>query len=189
MNNLLLTIAFIGTTVDCMAHATISKATINDIAHIAKIHHTAWQAEFSNLLSRAAVEKMNYAFCKSFWKRYFNKENAQTYIAKIDNHIAGFISIIKNNPSLSDLGADSEIDKIYIAPEYQGQGIGSKLVKYILEILQKKGYKKTIVKTFIKNKKAQQFYEKLGGICIQEKNYYDYHSLVKIKIYMFVLPK
>ena len=185
--SIVLGIIFAVAEVRCMADVTISKATVDNIAQIAAVHHSSWQAEFSEILPRNVVEKMTYAFCVAFWKEYFEKNDSksETYVAKINNHIAGFIALIKsNNP---EYASDSEIDKIYVAPEYQGLGIGSLLITYGLKRLQDKGFKRTIVKAFIENTKAQSFYEKLGGTYIKDAEIVDYHSTIKVKVYSFPL--
>ncbi len=46
---------------------------------------------------------------------------------------------------------------------------------------------RSLVKVFIENKKAQAFYEKLGGVFIEEIESVDYHSIITVNVYEFVL--
>ena len=184
---LLFIMIWVGSRVHCMVDITLSKATVDDLAELAKVHHASWQAEFAQMLSKEVVEKMDYEFCTSFWKHYFETGDPckETYVAKVKDHIAGFVAIIKYDDLA--LGYDSEIDKIYVSPEYQGLKIGSRLINYALKILKKEGAEKTIVKVFIKNKGTQQFYEKLGGIYIKDADIPDYHSTIRVRMYAFDL--
>ena len=166
-----------------MADITLARATVADVAQIATVHHLTWQAEFAKMLPSEVVKKMSYDFCVSFWKEYFKKggSGTETYVAKINHQVAGFVAIIKNTKH------ESEIDKIYVDPNYQGRGIGSALTTYVFKMLKEQGFEKAIVKVYIKNKKAQAFYEKLGGVLVKEADIVDYHSIIKVKVYEFAL--
>ena len=69
------------------------------------------------------------------------------------------------------------IDGMYIDPEYQGKGIGSKLIEHLLQIHQPK--KKWILETPSFSKRNHHFYEKYGFVRTKEvKNdigWIDYH--------------
>ncbi len=164
----------------------IAQATAEDIPHIASVHHASWQAEFAELLPSEVVEKMSSEFCVSFWREYFKRGDvhAETYVAKIGTHVVGFMAIIKHK---DELDYDCEIDKIYVSPQYQGRRIGSRLSNAVFDILRKEGCKKALVKVFIKNEKAQRFYERLGGVYIKVEEILDYHSTITVKVYTFAL--
>lgn len=190
MNNIKLGVVFsmifMGQRIWSMEDILIAKATIEDTPQIASVHHASWQAEFAEQLPCDVVEKMSSEFCVSFWQEYFKRGDvdAETYVAKIGTHVVGFMAIKKHT---DELDYDCEIDKIYVSPKYQGQTIGSKLTNAVFGILKKEGFKKALVKVFIKNEKAQKFYERLGGVYLKEEDIPDYHSTIRVKEYIFAL--
>ncbi len=139
---LVLLISMVGAKVWCMTdNSMLSRATVDDSAQIANVHHVAWQAEFAKMLPSDVVNKMSYEFCESFWQEYFKKGDIlnETYVAKIGNKVVGFVAFIKKNKD------ESEVDKIYVDPNYQGRGIGSVLISYVLKILKERGGKRVIL--------------------------------------------
>lgn len=75
-----------------------------------------------------------------FWpketlKNCTNKDDILFYVVELENKIIGF-SIVNLNESLGK----SEIENIFILPEYRKNGIGKKLVDDILKELKKRKY-------------------------------------------------
>ena len=84
----------------------------------------------------------------------FNKDDIYVYIA--DKKIIGFIICQKNTEK-----NEIYIDEFWLKSNYQGRGIGKKIMKYIEDDYKKKGFN-TI--NFMANKKAKAvgFYKKLN---------------------------
>ncbi|MCX7881080.1 MAG: GNAT family N-acetyltransferase [Patescibacteria group bacterium] len=80
--------------------------------------------------------------------------NSQTWIAKINKQVIGFCTAkrVKKN----------EIGAIYILPQFQGKGIGKKLMKKALKWLEKN--KDIYVNVVSYNQKAINFYQSFGFI-------------------------
>ncbi|RYD03549.1 hypothetical protein N752_19270 [Desulforamulus aquiferis] len=71
----------------------------------------------------------------------------ETYVAEIEGKVVGFISLIENF-----------IGGLFIAPLYQGKGIGSELIKKACSVKEKE----LVVEVYKENLKAQEFYKKCG---------------------------
>ena len=66
----------------------------------------------------------------AYLKEQLAKENdtgETTFVAKIDGRVVGFI-----NPRIDEQG-HRRVGAIYVSPESQGEGVGSKLMKYALD--------------------------------------------------------
>lgn len=69
----------------------------------------------------------------------------------------------KNNPTLTDDGEYAELLSIGVSEDYQGKGIGKKLLLNLENELKEKGIKKLSLTTdYYNNDKAIQFYKGLG---------------------------
>ena len=72
------------------------------------------------------ILKINQAsFLQPWPKKEFKRFSEQTFVAEKDKRVAGFI-IVKNNNKAA------RIKLIAVAKSYQKQGIGKKLIEYIL---------------------------------------------------------
>lgn len=86
-------------------------------------------------------------------KKYY-LPNADSYVYEDKHKIKGFISIVD----------DKHIGALFVAPEYQNQKIGSKLINYV-----KKIYSELSLKVYIKNAKALRFYQNHGFKIVAEQ--------------------
>jgi len=113
-----------------------------------------------------------------FLNRDFNSNGKDIYflIAKIDGKIVG--TIAKSSPNTiivaninEDLSRIPEVSSVYVLPEFQNQGIGSKLFNSIIEY-----FKKENSKSFVMDggyKKSQIFWiNKVGKPTIILKDYW-----------------
>src|SRR5699024_4922489 len=91
-----------------------------------------------------------------------NVHERMVYVAETDDgEIVGFSTGGKEREGKYD-GYDGELYAIYIFEEYQGKGIGKKLVQPVADELIKAGFRSMLV-WVLKDNDAKHFYEKLGG--------------------------
>lgn len=89
--------------------------------------------------------------------------NSKYYAYELNNEYIGFICIL-------DLGAELEIIDVFVMPEYQGNGYGDKLLKYILDNYKNRNY---FLEVNVNNEKAINLYKKNGfEILTIRKHYY-----------------
>lgn len=88
-------------------------------------------------------------------------------VAEQNNQVVGaaWTRIIPANGHIND-----ETPELFISilPEFRGYGIGTKLMKKLLELLQAKGYSKTSL-SVQKDNPAVRFYMRLGYRITEEK--------------------
>lgn len=84
------------------------------------------------------------------------------YVATSEHQIVGtFALLVMEN--LGHLGAPSAIiEDVAVDPQWQGQGIGTKMMRYALEVANLKGCYKAVLSANLKRKRAHAFYESLG---------------------------
>ena len=86
--------------------------------------------------------------------RKYYLPNTETYVFEDKHQIKGFISTID----------DKYVGALFVAPKYQNQNIGTKLLNYT-----KKLYPELSLKVFCKNIKALHFYQKNGFKIMSEQ--------------------
>lgn len=93
-------------------------------------------------------------------------ENVLCYVAKNDDKVLGFV-LIEETPY------DFDILEIVVDQELRGRGIGTMLMKRVLDYAKLTHKEKTTLEVASDNKSAISFYEKFGFSQISvRKNYY-----------------
>ncbi|MDE1766909.1 MAG: GNAT family N-acetyltransferase [Thaumarchaeota archaeon] len=85
--------------------------------------------------------------------------NEAVYVAAIGSKVVGAASIIIEQKFIHKGGKAGHIEDVVVAKEFQGKGIGQKVVQALLEHAEKKGCYKTILDC---SDDLIPFYEKLG---------------------------
>ena len=94
---------------------------------------------------------------KWYMRWLYRRDPNGIFVAKIDEEIVGFIACDSNWDE--EFGA---IHEIAVKREYQGKGIGKRLLKTGIEYLKGKGFKYIELYVGEKNYRAISFYEKFG---------------------------
>ena len=85
--------------------------------------------------------------------------NQVTYVAVKGSRVIGSTTIIIEQKFIHGGGKVGHIEDVVVAKEFQGKGIGQKIVKSLLEYAQKHGCYKTILDC---SDELVPFYEKIG---------------------------
>lgn len=141
----------------------IEKAKPEDAERICEIRDTAWLEVYPNGelgITREDVELMAKGPEDRFLKNriaYLQKALAsgetKIFVAKLDGLVIGYIDPYEENGRRS-------IGSIYVAPGYQGQGIGGQLLQKVLDMYGRE--KDIFLEVVTYNQNAISFYEKFG---------------------------
>jgi GNAT superfamily N-acetyltransferase len=143
-----------------MADLKIQEAEIKDIYNIGLVQKTTWLATYVNEENNITTEDI---LSKNFigpdriaaWEKSFleNNGNRKILVAKEANLLIGFCiseKCLENN----------KLKALYVLPEYQGHGVGKRLISEALNWLG--NYKDIILGVVKYNHKAINFYKKFG---------------------------
>jgi ribosomal protein S18 acetylase RimI-like enzyme len=144
----------------------IERAIPDDAEIICDIRDRAWLETYPNTELGITVEDVrvmaqgpNGEYVPrraSYLKEQLAKDgpNQATFVAKVDNKIVGFI-----DPRIDEIN-HRRIGAIYVAPEAQGRGVGSKLMKQVLDYY---GREQDIYLEVVSyNQNAIDFYKRFG---------------------------
>lgn len=142
--------------------------TYEDQEQIAKIKVDGWKETYEGMIDKNYLEQLNY---ETETKKYQDSyEDYKDLVFVIENNntkeILGYACIKLNKVEY----CDSELVSLYIKPGYKGLGIGTKLFNHITNYLKELGKKNMILWCLKDNTNSLNFYKKLGGTILKEKD-------------------
>jgi ribosomal protein S18 acetylase RimI-like enzyme len=143
----------------------IRKAEPRDATAIAGVHHAAWRGAYAGIIPHTALNRMLSRRGKDWWSQAI-KRAASVIVVEIGGEIAGYATLGRNRAR--ELRQQGEIYELYLRPEYQGVGLGSRLFAAARARLASHGLKGLVVWALEDNTNALNFYAGAGGIDIAE---------------------
>lgn len=139
----------------------IRKSYPTDAYTLIKIGDAIWKSEFYDVLPSGFFQEMVHNIDKrvDHLKNQI-QENNRIFVALDDDVIVGFVFYARTQNVVYN--ASAEIRSIYVLPEYQRQGIGTKLFKMAADELKKLGFRSVIIDCPL-NSSGIHFFLKLGG--------------------------
>lgn len=156
----------------------IRKAEPGDAAAIASIHHAAWQGAYAGIIPHRALGAMINRRGESWWAGAIRRA-ASVLVVEVGGTVAGYATIGRNRSR--DLKQQGEIYELYVKPEYQGIGLGTRLFQAARQRLDAHGLKGLVVWALEENDNATSFYHGIGGRDVAEGvEIFDQKALRKI---------
>jgi ribosomal protein S18 acetylase RimI-like enzyme len=143
----------------------IRKAEPSDAEDIADVHHAAWQGAYAGIIPHRALNAMINRRGSAWWANAIRRA-ATVLVVEIGGKVAGYATVGRNRAR--DLPQQGEIYELYLRPEYQGVGLGSRLFAAAREKLAAHGLKGMVVWALEDNANALAFYEGAGGRDVAE---------------------
>ena len=145
---------------------SITYATPADAEDIARIHHTAWQESYKGIVDQSYLDTLRYDDFLARRRRILNSPQTDSIhlVAKCPQSVGFCDAGISRT-----LGYKGEIYAIYIANDYKQLGIGMMLMRKASEYFVQNDLFPFIIWVLADNTPARGFYEKLGGVAVQEK--------------------
>lgn len=143
----------------------IRRADPSDAVAIAEVHHAAWQGAYSGIIPHRALNTMIGRRGSDWWANAIRRA-ASVLVIEIGGDIAGYCTLGRNRAR--DLRQQGEIYELYLRPECQGVGLGTRLFKAARQKLADHGLKGMVVWALEDNVGALSFYQGIGGRDIAE---------------------
>lgn len=156
----------------------VRKAVAGDAAAIADIHHAAWQGAYAGIIPHRALTAMINRRGRDWWAAAIRRA-ASVLVIEVGGDIAGYATIGRNRAK--ELRQEGEIYELYVRPEYQGIGLGTRLFAAARERLSGHGLHGLVVWALEDNSNALAFYQGAGGRDIAEGvEIFDQKALKKV---------
>jgi len=143
----------------------IRKAEPRDAAAIADVHHEAWRGAYAGIIPHRALNAMINRRGRDWWANAIRRA-ASVLVVEIGGEVAGYATIGRNRAR--ELKQEGEIYELYLKPEYQGIGLGSRLFAAARQRLRDHGLRGLVVWALEENANAVDFYAGAGGRDIAE---------------------
>jgi ribosomal protein S18 acetylase RimI-like enzyme len=141
----------------------IRLARTGDAEHVAAIHDAAWMEAYRGIIPGAHLEKMVQRRGASWWENAISR-GSRIAVLDFDGVPIGYASYGRNRAA--SLPYRGEIFELYLKPEFQGLGFGSRLFSAARRELANHGLTSIVVWSLGENERAVRFYERLGGLLV-----------------------
>ena len=143
----------------------IRKAEPRDADVIADVHHEAWRGAYAGIIPHKALNAMINRRGREWWANAIRRA-ASILVIEVGGKVAGYATIGRNRAR--ELKQEGEIYELYLRPECQGIGLGSRLFSAARQRLDAHGLKGMVVWALEENANALDFYVGAGGRDIAE---------------------
>ena len=156
----------------------IRKAEPRDAEAIAEVHHEAWRGAYAGIIPHRSLNAMISRRGRDWWANAIRRA-ASVLVIEIGGRVAGYATIGRNRAR--ELPQQGEIYELYLRPECQGIGLGSRLFTAARQKLAAHGLKGLVVWALEDNTGALSFYSGIGGRDIAEGvEVFDQKALKKV---------
>jgi ribosomal protein S18 acetylase RimI-like enzyme len=133
-----------------------------DADAIARVHVETWQSTYAGLVPADYLARMSVARSSPQWHRAAAQaeKGNDLMVAEVDGEVVAFVSFgPTRTPQMAFSG---EVYALYVGIDWQGQGLGRRLLATALAALRKEGHRSAMVWVLAANP-ARFFYEAMGG--------------------------
>ncbi|MDZ5699277.1 MULTISPECIES: GNAT family N-acetyltransferase [Phyllobacteriaceae] len=143
----------------------IRRADPQDADAIAAVHDRAWRGAYAGIIPHRALNAMVGRRGPRWWANAIRR-SATVLVMEVGGEVAGYATLGRNRAR--QLKQDGEIYELYLSPEYQGIGMGTRLFEAAREMLVAHGFEGVVVWALEENTGAISFYQSAGGRNVAE---------------------
>lgn len=147
---------------------TVRPAQVKDAESIAFVQIATWRTAYKNIIDAEYLDSLLVHQRSDYWHSRLEAP-AEAVIMVATNsfgEVIGFASAGPNHAESSPYAG--EIYGLYVLDPYQRQGIGRRLVQAVVRLLRARDMNSLVIWVFKANP-AREFYAKLGGRPVQER--------------------
>lgn len=151
----------------------IRRARPEDAPGIARVHVETWHAAYAGLVPDDYLVRMTVSGQTLTWRKVLSRTRTEERVAVAEvpdvngvPAIVGFGSFGRQRSS--DLLYSGEVFTLYVAPDWQGHGLGRRLLQWMFRGLFERGIPDCVVWVLADNP-ARFFYERMGGHRVAER--------------------
>lgn len=149
-----------------MSTITIRAARPGDARGIARLDVETWRATYAGILATPFLVGLSAQRREVGWATVIEREPRDVRVAvDSDGNIVGFGSCGRNRENAEFAG---EVFTLYVAPDWQNQGIGRALLLALFERLATQGCGSAII-WVLRDNPGRFFYQRVGGREVRRK--------------------
>jgi GNAT superfamily N-acetyltransferase len=137
----------------------VRPARLSDAGALSDVHYAAWREAYQGIIPSLVLERMVRRRGAPWWRDIMKRR--AILVLEVGGDVVGYASY---GPAVNEQRRSAaEIQEIYLAPEYQGIGLGSRLFSAVVKTVRAKAYTSLLVRALAENQRAIEFYERRGG--------------------------
>jgi ribosomal protein S18 acetylase RimI-like enzyme len=145
----------------------VRRAEIRDAAAITAVHDTAWRFAYDGMIPGKELTRIISRRGPRWWDRAIRRGTA-ILVLEVGGEICGYATVGPNRAR--NLAQKGEVYEIYLKPEYQGIGLGTRLFLAARRELGRFGFDTVVVWALADNENACRFYKNAGGRKVAKAN-------------------
>lgn len=148
--------------------------TENDLSELREISYKTFTDTFQSMNTPSVMEAyLKQAFDREKLQRELLTPGSSFYFLTADGKPAGYLKVNEASAQTDIHDPESlEIERIYVAKDFQGMGLGQLLINKAFEIAIAKKKSYVWLGVWEKNEKAQRFYKKNGFTVIGAHSFF-----------------
>ena len=140
---------------------SIRRARPGDARMLSEVFDAAWAEAYQGIIPGVALRRFIAKRGVPAWRAMIGRGRGLAAM-EAGERIVAYAAYGRARDRL--LRTEGEIDELYVVPEYQGLGLGSRLFRAVRNDLTDHGLTRVGVWALAENSRARTFYEGLGGI-------------------------
>lgn len=145
---------------------TIRRAAVADAAAIAEVHVETWRDTYAGLVPSRVLVGMRRRHKAAMWSQALDRRRTRQVVMVAEDDAGAVVGFGSCGPAKGvDLDFDGEVYTLYVLPDYQGRGIGARLLAGLFEALLVGGSRSALIWVLAGNP-ARFFYQTAGGAWI-----------------------
>lgn len=140
---------------------SIRRARSSDAGMLSNVFDAAWREAYQGVIPGVPLQRYLAKRGPKVWQSMIGRGRGLAAVEFGDKVVA---YAAYGRVRERGLKAEGEIDELYVAPEYQGLGLGSRLFRAVRNDLADHGLPRLAVWSLAENVRACAFYEHLGGV-------------------------
>jgi ribosomal protein S18 acetylase RimI-like enzyme len=145
----------------------VRRAEVRDAEAITAVHDTAWRFAYDGMIPAKELTRIISRRGPRWWDRAIRRGTA-ILVLEVGGAICGYATVGPNRAR--NLAQKGEVYEIYMKPEYQGIGLGTRLFLAARRELARFGFDTVVVWALADNENACRFYKNAGGRKVAKAN-------------------
>lgn len=145
----------------------VRRAEVRDAEGITAVHDAAWRNAYDGMIPAKELSRIIARRGPRWWDRAIRRGTA-ILVLEVGGAVCGYATFGPNRAR--NLVQKGEIYEIYIKPEYQGIGLGTRLFLAARRELSRFGFDSVVVWALADNDNACRFYRNAGGRRVARAN-------------------
>jgi len=145
----------------------VRRAEIKDAEAITAVHDNAWRVAYDGIIPAKELTRIISRRGPRWWDRAIRRGTA-ILVLEVAGAVCGYATVGPNRAR--NLAQKGEVYEIYMKPEYQGVGLGTRLFLAARRELSRFGFDTVVVWALADNENACRFYKNAGGRKVAKAN-------------------